>query len=108
MGRELGQQSSLEVPTLPAHFSDPVYSTASQRVLLTQQKDGKVWCWGKKEAGFTAEAKSCETTLRVFVVERTACSVTLAKGLPNTCSKTSELRPSKYSKIQTLLGVLLR
>lgn len=38
MGRELGQQSSLEVHTLPARFSDPVYCTASQRVLLTQQK----------------------------------------------------------------------
>lgn len=61
MGCKLGQQSVLEVPTLPAYFSDPVYSTASQRVLLTQQ-DGKVWCSGKKEAGFTAEAKSCETT----------------------------------------------
>lgn len=42
MGHELGQQSRSTAPTLFAHFSDPVYSTASQRVLLTQQKDGKV------------------------------------------------------------------
>lgn len=42
MGRELGQQRSSEVPSLSAPVSDPVYSTASQRVLLTQQKDGKV------------------------------------------------------------------
>lgn len=39
MGRELGQRSSLQVPTLPAHFSDPVYGTASQRTLLRQQKE---------------------------------------------------------------------
>lgn len=50
MGRELGQQSSLEVPTLPAHFSDPVYSTASQRVLLTQQKKWQSMVQGQERS----------------------------------------------------------
>lgn len=41
MGRELGQQSSLEVPTLPAHLSDPVYSTASQEFYWHDKKIAK-------------------------------------------------------------------
>lgn len=61
MGHELGQRSSLQVPTLPAHFSDPVYSTASQRTLVRQQKGWQSMVQGQ-EAGFAAEVKSCETT----------------------------------------------
>lgn len=45
MGRELGQQSTLEVPTLPARFSDPVYSTASQRAPDTTRR------WQSMEQG---------------------------------------------------------
>lgn len=61
MGCKLGQQSSLEDPTLSAHFSDPDHSTASQKALLLQQRGWQIMTWGEK-AGFTAEAKSCETT----------------------------------------------
>lgn len=48
VGCKLGQQSSLDHPTLSAHFSDPDHSTASQKALFSQQKGWQIMTWGER------------------------------------------------------------
>lgn len=73
MGHELGQQSSLEVPTLPAHFSDPVlqhsftksFTDTTKRWQSMVQGQERSWlhCWSQILGNYTLSICCGENTL---------------------------------------------